>query len=116
MSTAKGYSVGQIRPMFCKVENSVDCKTFDNALHAAESLGVLVTIGKEGKEALDKGVESFKNKDARGYLETGKKGTEFVEKGTEFFSDSENVSALKASQNVGKSVVSGAKRSAVARS
>ena len=116
MSTAKGYSVGQIRPMFCKVENSADCKTFDTALHTAESLGVLVTIGKEGREALDKGVESLKNKDAKGYVETGKKGTEFVEKGAEFFSDSENVAALKRSQNVGKSVVSGAKRAAVARS
>lgn len=95
LSTAKGYSVGQIRPMFCKVQNSVDCKTFDTALHTAESLGLLVALGKEGKEIIKKGVTTVKSKDVAGHVELGKKGTEAIEKGTEFFSDNKNLQNLK---------------------
>ncbi len=95
---AKGFSVAQTRPMFCKVPNSSECKTFDSVLTTAESLGLLVSIGKEGKEALKQGLKS---KDAAGYTELGKKGTETIEKGVEFFSDKNNQQNLRGVKAVG---------------
>ena len=95
---AKGFSVAQTRPMFCKVPNSSECKTFDSVLTTAESLGLLVSIGKEGKEALKQGLKS---KDVAGYTELGKKGTETIEKGVEFFSDKNNQQNLRGVKAVG---------------
>jgi len=111
LGNAKGYSVGQIRPQFCKVATSSECKQFDAILHTAESVNLLASIGMEGRNLTVKGLESIKGKDAQGYVDVGKKGTEAFEKGYEYFADNaEQIN--KDSKTLGKAVKSGGAQAA----